>query len=116
MPNKPSQFNKAAERIGMKKQNNDGEWMEIIEYFNKDNISVRFDDGIIAKNRIYKDFQSGRIRHPNFFLRRIGEERIANNGQKMKIKEFFAENNITIQFEDNTFVFHKEYNVIKLSK
>ena len=109
MTNQEKIAKQAAERIGMRKQNNDGEWMTITEYFDSHNITVRFDDGAIVLNRIYGDFKKGAIKHPDFYLRRIGEEKIANNGQKMKITDVFGRDNITIQFEDGTIVTNKWY-------
>ena len=107
----PKSLNKKNERIGMRKQNHDGEWMEIKEYFNAQNITVRFDDGTIIYHRQYNDFIKGKIKHPDFFKRRIGEERIANNGIKMKIIEVYGRDNITIQFDDEfkTIVRNKWY-------
>ena len=49
-------------RIGETKINNYGSKMEIIDYIDSKNITVKFENGYIVKGREYKDFKKGKIK------------------------------------------------------
>ena len=51
--------------LGARKQMNDGSFCEVIEYITSENITVRFDDGTIIKNRLKQQFELGLIHNPN---------------------------------------------------
>ena len=48
------------------------------------------------------------------FKDRTGENRVNNEGCKFKIIEYFGSRNITIQFQDGTIIYNKNYGAIKL--
>ena len=50
------------QRIGLRKQNLDGSWMEIIQYNNAEDLTVRFDTGYISRHKAFKEFRLGKIR------------------------------------------------------
>ena len=55
---------KESGRVGEKNNANNGLVMEIIEYRNKDDIDVKFEDGTVVCNKKYSDFIVGKIGHP----------------------------------------------------
>ena len=58
---KPSNF---TDRTGERRQNNSGEWMEIVKYNNNLNMIVKFDDDGSMKKCNYKNFEIGNVKHP----------------------------------------------------
>lgn len=54
----------ATERVGIINTNTHGTKMEIIKYYNKNNIIIKFEDGYITSNT-YPNFISGKIRSLN---------------------------------------------------
>lgn len=55
---------KKLERIGEKRKANNGLFMEIIDYHNRTDIDIRFENGIILNNRNYDAFLKGAIACP----------------------------------------------------
>ena len=51
-------------RVGERRQNKDGDWMEIIECFGNNNNTVKFDDGSIKLNVSWQWFDKGIVSHP----------------------------------------------------
>ena len=51
-------------RVGEKHITNEGYTIEIVEYFNWRNCTVRFNDGTLVKNRTYQNIVNGEISHP----------------------------------------------------
>ena len=113
--NKYRQIYKSS-RVGQTSVAHNGMLMTILEYRGTKDIDVQFEDGTIVKNTTYQSFKIGSIKNPNFVKLasvRVGEEKIANNGQKMKIVAYRGINDIDIQFEDGTVVVHRPYNYFK---
>lgn len=52
------------DRMGEVAINKMGERMKIIKYYNANNVDIKFADGTIVKNRIYRNFVAGSIRKP----------------------------------------------------
>lgn len=48
-------------RIHERNKNNNGEWMEVIEYFDSQNVTVKFDSGEIVRYRTWAAFKAGAI-------------------------------------------------------
>lgn len=89
--------------VGQHAISSHGQDMEIIEYFNHKNITVRFSDGTVVKNARIEHFFTGKIRNPNFYPGQcIGEIRTMLNGQKATIIKYINWNDIDIKFEDGT--------------
>lgn len=87
-----------------------GERVVIVEYFTCKNITVRFEDGTVAKHKTYSSFKAGTLKNPNYYRNfHIGEESISTKGQRMKIVEYISRENITVEFEDGTRVENREY-------
>lgn len=53
-------------RVGEKTTNNSGETVEIVEYFNKKNITVKFESGHVKTNVFYKNFKNGFCKNPYY--------------------------------------------------
>lgn len=108
------------DRTGERKMMKCGMEAEIIEYKNRNDITVRFDDGTVVMHKRYREFCNGEIGHPdiNFLSYRknpplatyhIGERRIMNCGMEAKIIEYNNSRDITVQFEDGVIVSGKRY-------
>ena len=97
------------DRTGEIGVSNFGEKMEIIDYISSSDITVKFEDGTIVSGKTYGCFKDGKIKNPNFYQRRIGEENISKHGQKMKIVAYRSATDIDIQFENGTIVTNKTY-------
>ena len=75
------------ERIGETSYNFQGLKMEIIEYFNIYDITVKFENGFVAKHRRYREFIKGNIKnllHPtvcNIGYIGVGEYKSSYNGK-----------------------------------
>ena len=79
--------------------------MTIIQYFNSENIAIKFDDGTIREKVRYDKFKKGCIAHPsqtyqNIAKQRIGEARIMNCGLKATIINYRNASDIDVQFEN----------------
>lgn len=96
------------ERNGQVRINHQGLNMRVIDYVTSHEVYVEFDDGNIVKCG-WREFNNGSLNNPNCkekgwgVLRddRLGEEKINNQGCKMKIIEYNNANDIVIQFDDN---------------
>lgn len=53
-------------RTGEVSINSKGEKMTIVDYIDSNNITIKFDDGTIVKNKKYSAFKQGIIKNPNF--------------------------------------------------
>jgi hypothetical protein len=56
----------AENRVGEQSIASNGQMMTIIAYYNSRNVDIQFEDGTIVKNKVYQNFQTGKIRNPNF--------------------------------------------------
>ena len=52
------------ERVGEIYINNQGCELEIIEYFNSRNCTIKFEGGVILKNIVYCNIKSGEVLNP----------------------------------------------------
>lgn len=102
---------KINERLEEEKLANNGQLMVIVGYKNANHIDVKFEDGTIVKDKMYSCFQKGSISNPTTALKnnKIGQTKIANNGQRMTIISYRNKNDLDIQFEDGTIVKHKTF-------
>ena len=57
---------KGQERIGEISIANTGEKIEILEYFDSTNCTIRFNNGYVKHNVSYRDFRNGNINNPTF--------------------------------------------------
>lgn len=103
-------INKAAERLGVRRQMNCREFATVIEYFDSRNMTVVFDNGIIVKNVGWARFEKGEVRHsgakkPKTIAaaeKRIGEKRLMNCGVEAEIIEYNNSNDIVVMFTDGS--------------
>lgn len=113
-------FQPRVNRIGEIGYNSQGLRMKIIGYKDCTKIDVEFEDGTIVRNKRYYHFLQGYIFNPNVphsnvkkrlekVAYRIGEERVAKNGLKMKIIDYKGVRDITVQFEDGAIAEHQMY-------
>lgn len=64
--------NKREERIGEVNYNSQGERMEIIDYINHKDITVRFEDGTIREHIFYIAFKNGQVKNPMSAMGKYG--------------------------------------------
>lgn len=96
---------------------NSGRKATIIAWRNKNDIDVKFEDGIIVSHKRYNNVKRGSIAHPEDgkfgakwkYPNRLGEESISLKGEKMKIVVFTNTHNFDVQFEDGTIVHSASY-------
>lgn len=107
-------MNKVKNRIGETATSFEGQLMTIIAYRNNKDIDIRFEDGVVVTNKVYRHFKSGTIKNPyKDALDRVGKQNTATNGQKMTIIAYHNYSNIDIRFEDGTIVLNKSYSEFK---
>lgn len=106
--------NKRDIRIGERKQNNQGDWMEIVEYRNQGDLDVRFDlGGAIIRNRKYDNFRTGGIKNPNHYLTHIGERYQSKNGYWFEVVDYVDKKKPVLKFDDfDDLVIRNNYNNI----
>jgi biotin-(acetyl-CoA carboxylase) ligase len=51
-------------RVGEKYTTNEGYGVEIIEYFDKNNCTIKFDNGITLRNKKFSDIKKGSVKNP----------------------------------------------------
>ena len=98
-----------------------GMMMKCIEDNGSKDITVQFEDKAIAYHQRRESFLKGHIRHPNekphsvknAKEKHVGEVYYDKNGRKMTIVEFNSNSNVTIEYEDKTRLYNKEYRIIK---
>ena len=95
-------------RIGETRMMNCGMEATIIEWFNGNNITVRFTDETEIKNKKYGNFLKGSINNPNY-KPHLGETKMMNCGMEATIIKWISKYNITIKFSDGTIVENKQY-------
>lgn len=104
----------ASKRIGEKRMMNCGIEAEIIEYFNQNDITVRFSDGTIVKHAYYNCFTKDQVGHPSYSSQLIHAKQKALNmgwimmncGLKARITDYDGRYNLTIEFEDGLKRYH----------
>lgn len=106
-------MSQVVDRTGEVRRANNGMLMKIIAYHSLSNIDIQFEDGTIVYHKTYNRFKDGYISNPNYVSDRVGEVTVATNGMKMKIIAYHNCQNIDVQFEDGTIVYHKRYNKFK---
>ena len=93
-------------RTGETKLMNNGQTATIIEYNSATNITVKFSDGTIVKNRRYLSFKRGNIKNPNLksaqcqSSKRIGLTKKMNCGLKATIIEYEISRKMKVRFEN----------------
>lgn len=104
---------KKVNRIGEKKILNCGMEAEIIDYQNKDDMSIKFIDGTIREHIRYVNWSSGKIKHPALSIKpksikakqcnlkmskalHVGEKNKMNCGMEAEIIEYNGFKNITV--------------------
>ena len=106
-------MSQVVDRTGEVRRANNGMLMKIIAYHSLSNIDIQFEDGTIVYHKTYNRFKDGYISNPNYVSDKVGEVTVATNGMKMKIIAYHNCQNIDVQFEDGTIVYHKRYNKFK---
>ena len=93
--------NKYNERIGVKKLNNTGELMKVIEYKNANDITVEFqDEHKLTVCCTWQRFQKGNIINPLTYKERLGQEKYNHQNCLMKIVEYNNATDIVVEFQD----------------
>ena len=89
---------------GERIQNRYNRWMEVIGYRNANDMTVRFDDGVILEHCHKTTFRNGGILHPDDTLekKRIGETSTSSEGFPIRIIAYYGKDDVTIEFEDGT--------------
>lgn len=105
---KKGSVRKVINKIGEKFVNNQGYKVEVIEWFNANNCTVKFlESGEIVKNVTYIQVTTKSIKRPK--NSRIGEKYMTNEGYEIEIVEYFNSNNVTIQFKDGLRLLNRAY-------
>lgn len=103
------------DRIGQRKQNRSGFWMEIVEYNNSKDVAVKFDiNGLVVRHVTWHNFQTGCVANKDAMSHknkevRLGETRVMNNGLSATIIDYKSSKNITVEFEDGVIVDNRTY-------
>lgn len=107
---------KFTDRTGEKRMMNCGMEAEIITYHGRQDLDIRFSDGVERCNMRYDKFLLGNIQHPNqcvdrqsLLLNRLHKKRILNNGLEAEIIAYHNEHNIDVRFKDGSFCYNKHY-------
>lgn len=104
-------------RPGEVRKNKEGETMEIVQYNNANNMTVRFEDGTEKAGVSYFNFERGNVSKYREKDRtkeeRLGEVRKNNAGETMEIVGYHSANNLTVRFEDGTARTGVEYTSFK---
>lgn len=88
---------------------NESREIEIIEYINSNNCTIKFEDGVVLTKRYYSNIIKGKIKKPKEDVNCVGEEHITKQGYKIKITEYFGTKNCTISFENGLTLKNKTY-------
>ena len=91
-------------RVGETRQMKCGLYATITGYRNSHDIDIKFEDGVLALHKYYRDFRMGLIKHKfgaNYYIGMTVKSRM---GQDVTIIDFKSKSNITVQFEDGTVV------------
>lgn len=106
------------ERLHMKKRMNNGLLAEIIRYHARNDITVRFEDGV-EKDTTFGQFLKGTVSHPDLdsykiqtrkdAQKRIGEEKLNTDGHMMKIICYTDSGDIDIERDDGLIAEHRSY-------
>jgi hypothetical protein len=109
------------ERIGEKRRANNGQMVEIIDYINCNNITVRFEDNTELTHRTYKAFKAGELKNPNVPIgdykkkskkapeNKIGETIRNKYGLLMAIVGYKNAHNVDIEFENGIILLKRSY-------
>lgn len=100
---------------------NNGQKMTIISYRSYKDIDVQFEDGTIITNRRYQHFKNGEINNPNCMTMsnniikndRVGETLVNADGIRMTIIDYRNRDDIDIQLDDGSILYHKSYENFK---
>ena len=98
--------------IGEKNISKSGRSMTIVDWHNKKDIDIQFDDGIIVKHKFYVNFKRGSIAHPDDgkfgenwkYKNRLGETFTKSNGESMTITSYNNAHDFEVTFSDGTTV------------
>lgn len=108
--------------IGQTNTAKNGQKMKIVKFYTLSNLTVQFEDKTIVEDQTYEHFKTGSIGNPNYTLQEqisdnhVEEEKIANNGMKMKIIKYRNYLDIDIQFQDGAITRHRKYEEFKKGK
>lgn len=101
-------------RVGEINTATNGQKMTIVTYRTGRDLDVEFEDGTLVQHKCYTAFQDGKIKNPNLYgSAHIGETGIAKNGMQMRIIACRSHDDMDIEFEDGTRVYHKTYQSFK---
>lgn len=82
----------------MTSTNCEGLKMQIIEYHNSHDITVKFEDGTVRRHVKYMNFKSGNVKRPEI----PAECKDCETGLSMKITTYKSDANIDVKFQDGT--------------
>ena len=88
----------------------DGYEFKIIEYINVHDISICFEDGY-RKKVYFADIKNLKVKHGKF---RLGEIKMASNGQIMKLISYRNYYDVDVEFEDGTIVYNQSIQGFRL--
>ena len=103
-----------ASRLGETRMMSCGMKATIIRYENSRDIDVRFEDGAIAKHKLYGEFKKGGIAHPSTTAKaRLGEARVMKCSMEAIIIRYGSATDIDVRFKDGTVVKSRRYSAFQ---
>lgn len=95
------------ERVGEKHITNEGYVIEIVEFFKWNNYTIKFEDGIIIKNKQYSNIKGGRVKnlyHKSIYG--VGYFGVGNYNNKTHLKIYVSWQNMLercydLKYQDN---------------
>ena len=98
-------------RVGEKFTTNEGYEIEIVEYFNNRNSTIKFNDGSIKTNIEYNNIKRGSVSYPE--KSRVGEKHITNEGYELEIIEYYGCHNVKVLIDNRITLENINYQAIK---
>lgn len=108
-------------RVGEVRTANNGQKITILRYRDATDIDVQFEDGTVVEHKSYGAFKRGQVVNPNIQYAngatsnhdKVGETRVAKNGQQMTIIAYRRYADIDVQFEDGVIIRSIGYNAFR---
>lgn len=79
-----------------------GKSAECIAYRGSCDVDIRFDDGVIVRQRVFRAFLRGEIRHPSFYSEYEGQSLTYNDGRPCTCIAYRSSSDIDVEFEDGS--------------
>ena len=108
--------------VGYTQTNRQGLNFTVIEYRNRKDIDIQFEDGLIIEHIPVTKINQNTLNHPDYPIvslkrtpvsERLGEIKLNNQGRKMAIIAYRTESDIDVQFENGFIVTNTQYQLFE---